>query len=72
MVEHSVRDAGAAGSSPVVPIFFPSTMKIINKRVFINTKGNGDFLDITREIAGRVEESELQTGSAPVIGHLIA
>jgi secondary thiamine-phosphate synthase enzyme len=67
MVEHSVRDAGAAGSSPVVPILLSlSAMKIITQRISRKTKGNGDFIDITGPVASLVAESHLQTGSVLV------
>ncbi len=76
MVEHSVRDAGAAGSSPVIPIFcsFPDSsfiivrwvVKIINTRVRLETKGAGDMIDITRYVAEALQKSGLRTGSVLV------
>ncbi len=38
-------------------------MKIINKRILLATKGNGDFSDITEEVERKVAESRLQTGN---------
>ncbi len=41
-------------------------MKIINERIRLRTKGNGDFLNITPQIALLVQESKLQSGNALV------
>jgi secondary thiamine-phosphate synthase enzyme len=41
-------------------------MKIVLERIRKQTKGSGDFLDITREIAEIVESSRLRAGSVLV------
>lgn len=41
-------------------------MKIINQRIQRTTKGNGDFIDITSEVARLVKESGMRTGSVLV------
>jgi secondary thiamine-phosphate synthase enzyme len=38
-------------------------MKIVTKRIHETTKGNGDFIDITPEVARLVTESQIRTGS---------
>ncbi|MFC1963528.1 secondary thiamine-phosphate synthase enzyme YjbQ [Chloroflexota bacterium] len=39
---------------------------VINKRVSIQTKGNCDIIDITREIAQQVEESSITNGTVTI------
>jgi secondary thiamine-phosphate synthase enzyme len=41
-------------------------VKIVNKRVGLATKGAGDMIDITRDVAGALEASGLRTGSVLV------
>ena len=41
-------------------------MKIINKRIKFNTKGNGDLINITNEISQLLESSGLKNGSITV------
>ncbi|OPY59322.1 MAG: hypothetical protein A4E57_04740 [Syntrophorhabdaceae bacterium PtaU1.Bin034] len=41
-------------------------MKIVNARIRLETKGNGDLLDISREVSRVVKESGLQTGNVLV------
>ena len=41
-------------------------MKIVNQRIQRTTKGNGDFIDITSEVARLVKESGMRTGSVLV------
>jgi secondary thiamine-phosphate synthase enzyme len=41
-------------------------VKIINARIRLETKGNGDLLDISREVSRVVKESGLQTGNVLV------
>ena len=41
-------------------------MKIVNKRVRLHTKGTGDMIDITRDVAGALEVSGLRTGNVLV------
>ena len=39
-------------------------MKIVNIRINLRTKGSGDLIDITRDVAGAVEGSGLRMGNA--------
>lgn len=41
-------------------------MKIIGERILLKTRGAGDLIDITRELAGLVQDSGLQIGQALV------
>ncbi len=41
-------------------------MKIINRRIHRTTKGDGDFIDITSEVARLVKESGIRTGNVLV------
>jgi secondary thiamine-phosphate synthase enzyme len=41
-------------------------VKIVNKRVRLHTKGAGDMIDITRDVAAALDVSGLRTGSVLV------
>lgn len=41
-------------------------MKIVGERIRLRTKGAGDLIDITRQLAGLVQDSGLQIGQALV------
>ena len=73
MGEHSVRDAGVAGSNPVIPIYFLSIfiftgilMKIMNERMTLTTRGSGDLINITGELFRILEHSALKIGNMTV------
>ncbi len=38
-------------------------MRIVNERIFLNTKGSGDFIDITADVSRLLKASRMQTGS---------
>jgi len=41
-------------------------MKVINKKIFLNTRGNPDLINITGEVSGILETSGLKNGSITV------
>jgi secondary thiamine-phosphate synthase enzyme len=43
-----------------------NTVKIINERIRLKTKGSGDLLDITREVSRLIKESDLRKGNVLV------
>jgi len=41
-------------------------MKIISERIKVSTKGAGDLIDITRQVADALQRARLQTGNVTV------
>jgi secondary thiamine-phosphate synthase enzyme len=41
-------------------------MKIVSDRIRLSTKGAGDLIDLTREVADAVQRARLQTGNVTV------
>jgi len=41
-------------------------MKIVSDRIRLNTKGAGDLIDITRQVADALRRTQLQTGNVTI------